>query len=88
MRYRTYEVNLPSTKPLVEGMSWDEFRKMKRHEEDRVDRGETQEITLEQFKEMTFAEVILGVPLPESTDEWLRNHCFTMGDRPSSITGG
>lgn len=89
MKYRTYLTPFPpSTEPIIPGMTTAEWKEAERKEKERFARGETKEITEEQFKGMAGDEVLMGIQLPDSVDDWLRNHLFTMGDRPNPKASG
>jgi len=68
--------------PLVSGLSASEWAEFQRKEDDRFARRETREITESEAKAMMQDEVIMGIKLPDTVDDWLRNHLFTIGDRP------
>jgi len=84
MKWRAYKPTPlpPSSEPLVPGLTVDEWRILEREEEKRFARGETKEITREEFTSIVQSEVMMGIPLHDSVDDWLRSHLFTMGGRP------
>ena len=74
----------PSTEPLIKGMTAAECQKEDREDEARLARGEWKEITPTQFRAALAMDVFCGIQLPNSADDWLRNHLYKMGDRPKA----
>ena len=84
VKFRTYLTPSPVlNEPLVAGLSMSEWQAVELAEAARFERGETKEITEDQFMNMVESEVLMGIRLPESVDDWLRNHLFTMAGRTS-----
>jgi len=68
--------------PLVAGLSAEEWAHHEAEEESRFTSGETKEITEPEFRALVQTDVLCGVKLPATADDWLKNHLFTIGDRP------
>lgn len=81
MIFRTYTISPIASKPLVEGISVEDMLRLEREEAIRFEQNETKEITAEEFISMVHEEFLLGVPLGDSVDDWLRRHLFTMKGR-------